>query len=240
VPKRPPQFLAALALSALSWLAAAPPAAAQQRPPSLAQLTDWERRDLGVAPPRTLHPGPFHGPTPHRIPGGQVITTQGLVALLRQQQTPVHLFHVLDWGEALPFAVVMPWASAPGGFSDDTQRRLARLLEQVTDGDREAPLVFYCASAECWMSYNAALRAIRAGHRNVLWYRGGLEAWGVAGLSTFRPGGGVAAAGGTGAAGASGPVAAIAPAPPAGGGRRPPGALPPDAFGPEHGTPPRR
>lgn len=31
------------------------------------------------------------------------------------------------------------------------------------------------------MSYNAALRAINLGYRNVLWYRGGIEAWQAAG-----------------------------------------------------------
>jgi hypothetical protein len=34
------------------------------------------------------------------------------------------------------------------------------------------------------MSYNAALRAINAGYTNVLWYRGGIEAWKMAGLPT--------------------------------------------------------
>ena len=237
----------------LAASAAAVGAQAQSRPPGLEQLTAWERRDLGVPPPPGLHRGAFHGPTPNRIPGGQVITTQGLVALLQRRDMAVHLVHVLDWGETLPFAVVMPWASAPGTFDDPTQRRLGRVLDQATGGDREAPLVFYCASAECWMSYNAALRAIRLGHRNVLWYRGGLEAWSVAGLGTFRPGGGLAGAGGSApaqGAPAAGPALAMqggsaaapapGPRPPGGGGRRPPGALPPDAFGPEPGAPPRR
>ena len=32
------------------------------------------------------------------------------------------------------------------------------------------------------MSYNASLRAIALGYTNVLWYRGGIEAWKQAGL----------------------------------------------------------
>ena len=32
------------------------------------------------------------------------------------------------------------------------------------------------------MSYNASLRAINLGYTNVLWYRGGIEAWKQAGL----------------------------------------------------------
>jgi hypothetical protein len=32
-------------------------------------------------------------------------------------------------------------------------------------------------NTHCWMSYNAALRAIHLGFRQVYWYRGGIEAW---------------------------------------------------------------
>ncbi len=48
-------------------------------------------------------------------------------------------------------------------------------------------------SRECWVSYNAALRAINAGYTNVLWYRGGIEAWKAAGLPTLAPGRGALA-----------------------------------------------
>ena len=51
----------------------------------------------------------------------------------------------------------------------------------MTAGNLATPLVFYCLSTECWMSYNAALRAINMGFTNVLWYRGGIEAWKAAG-----------------------------------------------------------
>ena len=35
--------------------------------------------------------------------------------------------------------------------------------------------MFYCEGAQCWESYNAALRALDLGYSNVLWYRGGLR-----------------------------------------------------------------
>ena len=58
------------------------------------------------------------------------------------------------------------------------------MLAQQTQGRKGVALVFYCQSRECWMSYNAALRAIHAGYTNVLWYRGGIEAWKFAGMPT--------------------------------------------------------
>ncbi len=158
--------------------------------PALDQLSAWERRDMGVPASPALHDGGFHGPTPNQIPGGQVITTKGLAPLL-QQGMAVHVFDVLGGPETLPNAIPAAWAAQPGSFDDATQQRLDQMLRQVTRGQSDAPLVFYCMSPDCWMSYNAALRAIRLGYRNVLWYRGGLEAWRNAGLPMGQGGGGM-------------------------------------------------
>lgn len=146
----------------------------------LDSLMAWERQDMGVRPPDGLHEGEFHGPTPNQIPGGQVITTKGLLPLL-QQGMAVHVFDVLGAQQSLPRAIPAAWAAQPGSFDDNTQQQFGRLLQQVTRGQADAPLVFYCGGPQCWMSYNAAARAIRLGYRNVLWYRGGLEAWQRAG-----------------------------------------------------------
>lgn len=147
---------------------------------SFDRLMAWERQDFGVRPPRGLHQGESHGPTPNLLPGGQVITTKGLVPLL-QQGLPVQLIDVLGAETTLPRAVAAPWAATGGDFDDQVQQQLAQYLEGVTQGNAEAPLVFFCAGPQCWLSYNAALRAVHLGYRNVLWYRGGLEAWQRAG-----------------------------------------------------------
>jgi PQQ-dependent catabolism-associated CXXCW motif protein len=61
------------------------------------------------------------------------------------------------------------------------QARLAQTLKAMTKGDRKRPLVFLCQGPQCWLSYNAALRAVRLGYETVYWYRGGIEAWIAAG-----------------------------------------------------------
>ena len=48
--------------------------------------------------------------------------------------------------------------------------------------DKTSPIVFYCLSWECWLSYNAAMRAVALGYKNVFWYRGGYYSWFAAGL----------------------------------------------------------
>jgi PQQ-dependent catabolism-associated CXXCW motif protein len=41
----------------------------------------------------------------------------------------------------------------------------------------------YCHE-RCWLSWNAAKRAIRYGYRNVYWFPDGIEGWRAAGFET--------------------------------------------------------
>jgi PQQ-dependent catabolism-associated CXXCW motif protein len=59
-----------------------------------------------------------------------------------------------------------------------------KALESLSGGDKAKPIVFYCRSSSCWHSYNASLRAVEAGYTNVLWYRGGIDAWRQSGGKT--------------------------------------------------------
>lgn len=152
-----------------------------QAPPLQPQAGD-ETRDFGVRPTDRLHPGPMHGPTPGSIPGAKVITTPQLAELLKADAQRVRVFDVLGGPERLPNALNAVPAHQGGGFDDAVQGEFGRFLQQVTQGRNDTPLVFYCQSVQCWMSYNAALRAAKLGYRNVLWYRGGVEAWKAAGL----------------------------------------------------------
>ncbi len=156
---------------------------------ALARLEAHERQDHGVAPPAGLHAGPMHGATPASLPGGRLVTTRELAALLRggAEGRPL-VFDVLGGAEQLPGALMAVPAHRAGGFDDAVQQEFGRFLQQATQGRPDRPLVFYCASTQCWMSYNAALRAVRLGYRQVLWYRGGIEAWKQAGLPLQAPG----------------------------------------------------
>ena len=166
--------------------APAPPgfSGGQPSPPTgLDELMAWERQDMGVAPIKTLRSGPMHGATPNQIPGGQVITTKGLVELMQNPRgVNVLVLDALGTPQQLPGAISAVAASQSGSFNDPTQQQLGQWLQQMTRGRKDTPLVFYCQGPQCWMSYNAALRAINLGYQNVLWYRGGLDAWQRAGL----------------------------------------------------------
>jgi len=150
------------------------------------RLTQMERQDFGVPPTQQLHSGPMHGPTPASITGGQTITTKGLVELIKGQQVPVLILDVLGGPEIIPGAQFAVPAHQGGSFDDPVQQQFGKYLQQATRGNKEHPLVLYCLSPHCWMSYNAALRAIHLGYTNVLWYRGGIDSWKQAGQQVQR------------------------------------------------------
>jgi PQQ-dependent catabolism-associated CXXCW motif protein len=157
-----------------------------QGPANLDALMQLERQDYGVAATPQLHAGQMHGPTPASIPGGQIITTKGLVELIRGGQAPVLVLDVLGGPEMIQGAQYAVPAAQSGAFNDPVQQQFGQYLQQATSGNKQYPIVTYCLSTQCWMSYNAALRAINLGYTNVLWYRGGIEAWKQAGLPTQR------------------------------------------------------
>jgi PQQ-dependent catabolism-associated CXXCW motif protein len=144
-----------------------------------------EERDAGIAPSRARHTGAMHAATPRSVPGAKTITTRELVELYKGSK-PV-LINVLDWTEgafALPGTV---WIQGMGKaqLSGSEYLELRSLLAQIAP-DKTAPLVVYCLSWECWLSYNATLTASDLGYTNLYWYRGGISAWNQARLPVVR------------------------------------------------------
>lgn len=56
-------------------------------------------------------------------------------------------------------------------------------LARVTGGNRDHPLVFFCL-ADCWMSWNAAKRAVGYGYTDVNWFPAGTDGWTAGGWPT--------------------------------------------------------
>ncbi len=142
-----------------------------------------EFRDYGVSPQTGLQSN-VGSPTPTSIPGAAVVGTAALIDELRGGGADrFRLVDVLTSSghPSLPGAVHLPQAGTPGSVDDAVQRDVAQALARLTDGRKAFPLVFFCGGTQCWLSYNASLRALAAGHTNVFWYRGGLDAWTAAG-----------------------------------------------------------
>lgn len=63
-----------------------------------------------------------------------------------------------------------------GVLSEANDAYFRRSLDDLSGGDKTKKLVFFCLR-DCWMSWNAAKRALSYGFSNVDWYRDGTDGW---------------------------------------------------------------
>ena len=149
-------------------------ALAQDAPP---EPSDYRMDDYRAATPATLR-------------GAMVLSTEEAHALwqrheavfidvLPQVPRPAGLPASTIWREKprqdVPGSVWLP-DTGYGALAPVMQRYFERGLEQATGDDHNRLLVFYCL-ASCWMSWNAAKRALAMGYRHVAWYPDGTDGW---------------------------------------------------------------
>jgi PQQ-dependent catabolism-associated CXXCW motif protein len=143
-----------------------------------------EDRSWGVEPPPGYRAKDYHAPTPDALPGARIVRTAELKEMLERDPRPF-LVDVLSGPvhRSLPGALWLHNGGL-GDFDAAEEQRFLDVLARLSGHDKAREIVFFCSGSHCWLSYNAALRATRAGYTNVYWYRGGIEAWREAGLPT--------------------------------------------------------
>ena len=151
---------------------------------------------LAAAPePAGFRMDHYRGDVPDTLQGAKVVHTAELARLLASEH-PV-LIDVLPApappADARPGLPRLPlphrdilgsvWLPeiGRGALSPELEARFRARLAKLTGGHPTAPLVFYCLK-QCWMSWNAAKRAVLLGYARVLWYPDGLDGWQEAGL----------------------------------------------------------
>jgi PQQ-dependent catabolism-associated CXXCW motif protein len=75
----------------------------------------------------------------------------------------------------IPGAVWLP-DTGYGALAPAMEAWLRVSLERITGGDRAKLVVMFCLR-DCWMSWNAAKRALALGYTNVAWYPDGTDGW---------------------------------------------------------------
>jgi sulfur-oxidizing protein SoxY len=150
-----------------------------------------------IEEPKDFWLGPVNGPVPETLTGGTVIRATDVAAMVKQRRAVlVDVSNSPPRPEKLaPQAVWLPpphpvipgslWiAGAGAGTLDEATDRLYRQrLARATSNDLSRPVVVYCHE-RCWLSWNAAKRAVRYGYRNVYWFPDGIEGWRAAGFAT--------------------------------------------------------
>jgi PQQ-dependent catabolism-associated CXXCW motif protein len=166
------------AMALLCALAAPLPARAEDRPPE----------------PDAYRTSNYRAPTPATLKGARVLTSEQAHELWRKNAAafidvlpavprPAKLDPKAVWRDKprldIPGSVWLP-DTGYGELAPITESYFETGLQKATRGDVTAPLVFYCLR-DCWMSWNAARRAVALGYRDVGWYAEGTDGWASAG-----------------------------------------------------------
>jgi TolB-like protein/Tfp pilus assembly protein PilF len=139
-----------------------------------------EDADFGVPADNDLH-STIAGLTPTSVPGATTIRTGDLAQLIRDNKVLV-IDTSRSWAQSLVGAVALTNAGHGGSTSDVFQDRLRKKMQELTKADLKTPIVAVGWNSERFDGRNLAIRLVALGYTNVYWYRGGREAWEVAGL----------------------------------------------------------
>lgn len=166
-------------------------------PPILAAPTE-RNNSVAAAEPSGYWNGPINSPVPVTLSGGKVINDAHRVRKLLSHsgtvvvdvsnapRRPENMAPGAPWlplpHRAIPGSLWIPGVGL-GEIPPSVDELFRQRLAQATGGDLSRQLVIYCHET-CWLSWNAARRAISYGYRNVYWFRNGIEGWKAAGFPT--------------------------------------------------------
>ena len=137
----------------------------------------------------------YRAPVPDTLRGAKVVTTEEAETLWREKKAvffdvmpqapkPANLPAGTIWKEKIrkdiPGSVWLVNVGY-GAISKETAEYFRQGLATNTGSDKWRTIVFYCM-ADCWMSWNAAKRALEWGYRSVVWYPLGSDGWESANL----------------------------------------------------------
>jgi PQQ-dependent catabolism-associated CXXCW motif protein len=148
-----------------------------------------------VAEPSGYRMTQYRAPVPATLRGARVVTTAQAEALWRDKEAvffdvmpqppkPANLPAGTIWRDkarnGIPGSI---WLAnvGYGAISEETARYFRESLSVNTGGDKSRAILFYCMT-DCWMSWNAAKRAMDWGYQSVIWYPPGSDGWEKAGL----------------------------------------------------------
>jgi PQQ-dependent catabolism-associated CXXCW motif protein len=101
------------------------------------------------------------------------------IDVMPQAPKPANLPEGTIWRDkprtSIPGATWLPNVGY-GAIADVTAEYFRAGLEAATEGDPSRPVVFFCLE-DCWMSWNAAKRAIEWGYSDVYWFPEGTDGW---------------------------------------------------------------
>lgn len=120
--------------------------------------------------------------TPDSIPGVTVVTAEKAKAMMDSGVMMVDTRVANEYVEQhIKGAISIPYKEkSDKSVHFDARQDSFDLAKLPTDKDKS--VIFYCNAGECWKSYKSSVAAVKAGHKNVYWLRGGIPEWKSKGL----------------------------------------------------------
>ena len=144
-----------------------------------------------VPEPATYRTENYIAPTPKTLKGAVVVNAEELHQLI-QQHPDTALIDVLPAMRKPPdFPDNRLWRPPPrlnipdsiwlpnvgyGNPAPNFQEYFVKNLKELKQKNPTRNLVFYCLE-NCWMSWNAAKKALELGYNNIYWFPGGTNEW---------------------------------------------------------------
>lgn len=150
-----------------------------------------------VEEPKDYRQDEYRAPVPATLAGATVVSTKqahrlwesgeaAFIDVLPRPPKPKDLPEGTIWKEKPRISVKGALWLANTGYgklADVTMDYFRKGLEKASGGDKNHSLLFFCLP-DCWMSWNAARRALELGYSRVYWYPEGSEGWAAAGYPT--------------------------------------------------------
>lgn len=115
--------------------------------------------------------------TPDSIPGVTVLTAEQAKAMVEKGTLIVDTRVANEYVEEhIKGAISIPYKEKSKksiNYDPSVDSFDLRLLPS----DKNTPMILYCNAGECWKSYKSSKAALKAGHKNVYWLRGGIPEW---------------------------------------------------------------
>lgn len=152
----------------------------------------------GVAEPEDYRMNDFRSPVPATLKGARVVDPAQAEDLWEQAKDGAVFIDVYPkppkpklpegtvWREPKHESIKHAFWLANVGFgvlSKEFDAYFREGLARLTGGDKAKTIVFFCLR-DCWMSWNAAKRALEYGYRDVVWFPDGTDGWKDFGLPT--------------------------------------------------------
>jgi PQQ-dependent catabolism-associated CXXCW motif protein len=174
---------------------------------ALALLVSTAVHAQPVPEPQDYRMEDYRAPVPATLDGQAAIGADEVEALwssgsaafvdvMPRQPRPANLPQGTIWRDkerqGIPGSLWLPNVGY-GALAPEDEAYFKSGLAAATGGDAGRTLVIYCM-ADCWMSWNAAKRAIGYGYRDVRWFAEGTDGWSQFGrplvpLLPWSPGG---------------------------------------------------